>query len=132
MNKSYIIFDGECGFCNKTVMFIANNDKYNNFIFVSNLSEFGIKLLLKHNIDGLEKTTILLLENKNEIYTKTIAIRRIALKLPYYKIFGYLMFLFPKKLADYMYDLFSKNRKMIIKNDICEIPNVEIRNKFIM
>jgi predicted DCC family thiol-disulfide oxidoreductase YuxK len=55
--KYFIIYDGSCNFCNKMIMFIANNDKHNNFIFVSNLSEFGTKLLLKHNIKGLEKAT---------------------------------------------------------------------------
>jgi predicted DCC family thiol-disulfide oxidoreductase YuxK len=45
---------------------------------------------------------------------------------------GYLMFLFPKKISDYVYDLISKNRKLIIKNNICEIPNTVIQKKFIM
>lgn len=130
MSKSIIIFDGNCGFCSKTVMFIAKNDKNNNFKFISSLSEFGTKLLLKHNIKGLEKVTIILVEN--EIYIKSIAIRKVLLKISSYKIIGYLMFLFPKKLSDYAYDLISKNRKLIIKNNICEIPNSEIRKKFIM
>jgi len=128
--NSYIIYDGNCGFCNKTVMFIAKNDKNNTFKFISSLSEFGIKLLLNHNIKGLEKTTIILVEN--EIYIKSIAIRNVLLKIPSYKIIGYLMFLFPKKISDYVYDLVSKNRKLIIKNNVCEIPNSEIRKKFII
>jgi predicted DCC family thiol-disulfide oxidoreductase YuxK len=131
MKYSYIIYDGDCGFCNKTVMFTANNDKKNNFKFVSSLSEFGTKLLLKHNMKGLEKTTIILVENELEIYIKSVAIRKILLKIPSYKMIGYLMFLFPKALSNYVYNFISKNRKMIIKNDICEIPNPEIRKKFI-
>ncbi len=128
--NNYIIFDGECGFCNKTIMFIAKNDKNNTFKFISSLSKFGTKLLLKYNIKGLEKATIILVEN--EVYIKSVAIRKILLKISSYKIIGYLMFLFPKKLSDYVYDLISKNRKLIIKNSICEIPNSEIRKKFIM
>jgi predicted DCC family thiol-disulfide oxidoreductase YuxK len=54
------------------------------------------------------------------------------LKIKYYKMVGYLMFLFPKKISDYVYDLISKNRKLIIKNNICEIPNTVIQKKFIM
>jgi predicted DCC family thiol-disulfide oxidoreductase YuxK len=119
MQYSYIIYDGDCGFCNKTVMFTANNDKKNNFKFVSSLSEFGTKLLLKHNMKGLEKTTIILVENENEIYIKSVAIRKVLLKIPSYKMIGYLMFLFPKKLSDYTYDLVSKNRKEIIQIYIC-------------
>ena len=129
---SYIIFDGECGFCNKIIMFIARNDKNNTFKFISSLSELGTKILLMNKIKGMEKSTIILVENENEIYTKSLAIRKVLLKITYYKMVGYLMFLFPKKLSDYVYDLISKNRKLIIKNNICEIPNSEIRKKFIM
>lgn len=130
MNNSFIIFDGDCGFCNKTVMFVARNDKNNTFKFISSSSDFGIKLLLKHNIKGLEKSTIILIENK--VYIKSVAIRKILLKIPFYKIIGYLMFLFPKKASNYVYDWFSKNRKFIIQNNICEIPSSKIRKKFIL
>ena len=69
MGKSFIIFDGNCGFCNKTIMLIAKNDKNNNFKFVSNLSVFGINLLSKHQIRGLEKSTIILIEKDDGIYS---------------------------------------------------------------
>jgi predicted DCC family thiol-disulfide oxidoreductase YuxK len=61
-----------------------------------------------------------------------MAIRKVLLKIPFYKLFGYLMFLFPKQLSDYVHDLISKNRKLFIKNNVCEIPNSDIRKKFIM
>jgi len=76
---NYIIHDGECGFCNKTVMMIAKNDKNNYFTFVSSLSEFGADLISKNKIIGLEKTTIILIKNK-KIYTKSLAIRNILLR----------------------------------------------------
>ena len=88
---SYIIFDGECGFCKKIIIFIARNDKNNTFKFISNFSKFGAKILLKNKIKGLEKSTIILVENENEIYTKSLAVRKILLKIKYYKMVGYLM-----------------------------------------
>ncbi len=127
----YIIYDGNCGFCNKTIMFIAKNDRNNSFNFVSSLSVFGKKILKKYNIKGLEKTTIILIK-ENKIYSKSTAIKKIMLELPYYKLIGFLMFVFPKKIADYGYDFISKNRKLIIKNTTCEIPSSEIRKKFIL
>ena len=131
MEKSYIIYDGACGFCNKSTLFIAKKDILNKFKFVSNLSEFGTKLLVTHQIKGLEKATIILKE-KNNIYTKSVAIQKIVLQLPYYKWIGYLLFLIPKKLANFIYDFIAKHRKKIIKNTTCELPNEEIRKKFII
>ncbi len=36
MFKGVIIFDGNCGFCNKTIMFIARTDK-NNICQIPNI-----------------------------------------------------------------------------------------------
>lgn len=65
MIEKYIIFDGNCGFCNKFLMLIAKKDKNDIFLFVSNLSDLGVNLLLKYKIIGLEKSTIILIENHN-------------------------------------------------------------------
>ena len=131
IHNRYIIFDGDCGFCNKMIMVFAKNDKNNNFKFVSSLSEFGIKILLKNKFKGLEKSTIILIE-KESFYVKSIAIRKILLRIPYFKILGYIMFLIPKKVSDWFYDFISNRRKRIVKNNDCEIPTSEIRKKFIM
>lgn len=131
-NKEIIIYDGYCGFCNKTVMFVAKKDKNNRFRFVSSLSNLGESLLSKHNIKGLEVSTIILLDLQKKITIKSTAIRKIVLKIPLYCIVGILMYLSPKFLSNWMYDFISKNRKKILKNDICEIPNSKIRKKFIM
>jgi len=132
MKNQFILFDGNCGFCNKTIMFIAKKDTKNSFTFVSSNAVFGDFLLTKYKLKGLETSTLILVENKNNFYTKSTAIRKIFLQLPYYKIIGYSMFLFPKKLCDYIYSLVSKNRTLIIKNTTCEIPSSEIKKKFVM
>lgn len=131
MKFSYIIYDGSCGFCNKTIMFFAKNDTRDKLKFVSNLSDFGMGLLSKHKINGLESSTIIFLEDEKKIFIKSVAIRSILLRLPFYKLIGHLMFLFPQKITDFIYDFISRNRKKIIKNSTCEIPNIEIRRKFI-
>jgi predicted DCC family thiol-disulfide oxidoreductase YuxK len=128
--KKYIIYDGSCNFCNKVIMFLAKIDKKNNFIFVSSLSNVGISLLLKHKIIGIENFTIILINEEN-VDIKSVAIRKIFLDISYYKFIGYLMFLLPLKISDYVYDIISKKRKKIMKKDICEIPKPEIRKKFI-
>ena len=129
---NYIIFDGKCGFCNKMIMFIAKNDKNNKFKFVSSHSVLGIKLLSRHQIRGLEKSTIILVENESKFHIKSLAIRNILLKLPYYKLIGNFMYIFPIRFSNAVYDIISKNRKLIIKNNICKIPTSKTRGKFIL
>ncbi|CAA0234761.1 thiol-disulfide oxidoreductase DCC family protein [Tenacibaculum maritimum] len=128
--NKYIIYDGSCNFCNKAIMFLAKIDKNNNFIFVSSLSNVGISLLQKHKIIGVENFTIILVNEEN-VDIKSVAIRKIFLNISNYKFIGYLMFLFPVKISDCVYDIISKRRKKIMKKDVCEIPKPEIRKKFI-
>lgn len=112
-------------------MFLAKNDTNNCFKFVSNHSDFGIELLENHKIKGMEKSTIILIHKEN-IYTKSIAIKKILLKIPKYRIIGLFLFLIPKKVSDWFYDFISNRRRRILKNNYCEIPPSEIRKKFIM
>lgn len=127
----FVIYDGDCGFCNKNIMLIARNDKGNNFKFVSNLSDFGENLLKNFQIEGLEQSTIILIEQRN-YYTKSLAIKKILLKIPYFKILGCLMFLIPQKVSNWFYDFISKRRNRIVKNNVCKIPTLEVRKKFII
>ncbi len=128
---TYLIYDGACGFCNKLVMFVAKNDVNNHFIFVSSLSVFGADLLLKHHIVGLEEATIILLED-NQLFIRSLAVRKILQKLPKYKFSGLIMYLLPNRLTDYIYNFIAKHRKKIIRNNNCEIPSAKIREKFII
>jgi predicted DCC family thiol-disulfide oxidoreductase YuxK len=131
MIEKYIIFDGNCGFCNKFLMKIAKKDKKDVFLFVSNISDLGLNLLIKYKIIGLEKSTIILIENHN-IYIKSSAIKKILLNLQYYNILGKLMFLFPEKISNYIYDIISINRAKILQNSDCKIPSSKIKRKFII
>lgn len=131
MNYSYIIYDGSCGFCNKTIMFIAKIDKKDKFKFVHNFSNFGKELLQENNIKGLEKDTIILVE-KNKVFVKSTAVKRIFLETSNYYFLGVLLSIFPEKISNYLYNFISNRRKRIINNSICKIPNGEIRKKFLI
>ena len=128
---SIIIFDGDCGFCNRTIMFFAKNDVNNCFKFISNNSDFGKGLLQKIQILGLEQSTIVLIENDNT-FTRSSAIWRILLKIPKYRMLGFSLLLIPKKVSDWFYDFISNRRKRIVNNNDCEIPTLEMRKKFIL
>ena len=131
MTNRYIIFDGNCGFCNKTAFFIAKRDFNNHYIYVSNQSVLGEFLLNDFDIVDITSKTIILFDS-NKVYIKSTAIRNIFLNLPRFRILGYLMLLFPKTLSYAMYDLMSKIRKRIVKANHCQIPNDNIRNKFVL
>ena len=131
MRQSYVIYDGTCGFCNKTVLFFAKKDQNNHFKFVSGLSNFGKELLHIHNLKGLESSTLILVENNRRVFVRSVAIRKILLKLPGYSFIASILSLFPKSILDLGYRFISKHRKKI-NNRMCELPSKELKEKFIL
>ncbi len=123
-----VLFDGDCGFCNKFLMLIAEKDFNDNFIFISNKSKVGLELINKYSIPELGRKTIILIEKK-QIFTRSEAIKRIFKKIPSFKLLGYLMELINTTLMDLVYNEISKRRRKLINN--CKTPKNHIKKKFI-
>ena len=129
MNRHWIIYDGECGFCNKAVMFIALHDTNNRFLFISNISSLGSKYLQDNNLIATSKITIILIEN-NKFLISGAAIKNIC---QYININSYLKFIIKYtnlQLLNFAYSLISKSR-LLLNGSTCEIPSKEIVSKFI-
>lgn len=131
-NKKYfIIFDGECGFCDSVVRFLAENDVNDKFLFVSNLSKTGTELLDKSQIDILltKKTIVLIIEDKT--YIKSKAFIKILRHIPEFYIISCILSFFPNFTLDFIYDVFSRYRRKIFLKKSCSIPVVDVRRKFV-
>jgi len=131
ISKEFIIFDGNCGFCNKSVMFIARNDIDDKYLFVSNNSNLGKELIIKNKIKISAKESIILVKNNTHLL-RTSAFIEILLNLPKYKFLGHILNIFPLYISDSFYKVISKYRLYIIKEYTCAIPNNSIKNKFIL
>ena len=66
MSTNLIIYDGECGFCNKTMIFFAKNDSYNHFMFVSNTSKIGVEILSQNHLGQVSKNSIVVIGYANK------------------------------------------------------------------
>lgn len=124
-----IIFDGECGFCNKTMLYIAMKDSNNHFMFVSNLSEKGKGILVENNLFEVSKDSIVVVNN-GQILTKGEAVKIIAQKLDLNAILKRIILATNVKVIDFGYKIIANNRLKLTKN-ICKIPPKEILNKFV-
>ena len=68
--KNIVLFDGDCNFCNSTVLFLIKYDKKDMLRFVSQQSEIGMKLLLENNYKENSLSTIVFIKNK-KVFVKT-------------------------------------------------------------
>ncbi len=137
IGKHIVFFDGVCGFCNRFIQFVLENDKNDAFNFASLQSEFGTKTLAKKGINAGDLNTVYLIAdygtNKEKILNKSDAVIFATSRLnswlrPLATIFGF----FPKPLRDFGYDMVAKIRYRIFgKLEHCMLPSPETRAKFI-
>lgn len=129
MNKNLIIYDGECGFCNKIMIFIAKKDKNNHYKFVSNTSKIAREILDQKGMVEVSEKTIIVMDN-NEIFIKGKAIKVIAKNIVLNPILKRIIAITNEKLLNIGYTIIAKNR-LLLTNNSCEIPPKEVLEKFI-
>ena len=82
-NKGVVIFDGHCNLCNKSVDMIIRRDPRDYFLFASNQSVEGGRILRENGIDikeGEEVNTLYFFEN-GRLYHRSTAALRISRKM---------------------------------------------------
>lgn len=129
MSNPIVIFDGDCAFCNKSVMLILKKDKTETIEVCSNQSEKGKTLLQEHKILVDTNSTIIYIE-EGKVYYKSTAALTISKKLKGIYPLLYIFILIPRFIRDGVYDFIAKHRKKIIKkNYSCEFVEDETIRK---
>ena len=128
-NTTIVFYDGDCGFCNKTIEFILRTESSKILYFSSLQSKYAQDLFRKEKIT-IQLDTLYFKEGKS-LYSKSSAFFKIAnyLKNPY-SLFKYLSPIVPRFISDSCYDLVSRNRLKIVKNYVCSIPSPEDLKRF--
>jgi predicted DCC family thiol-disulfide oxidoreductase YuxK len=126
-----LLFDGECGFCNKSVQFFLAREKKNKKMHFAPLqSEVGIALRKYFEID--DKTDSIILIKNHGAYIKSCAALRLA---PYMKgLWPALITLviIPPFIRNKVYDFIAKRRmKWFGRVDNCALLDKEDRERFL-
>ena len=118
MIQNTVIFDGDCAFCNRSVLFILKKSKNNDIYCCSGQSEYGKKLIQEKKISADPAKTLIYVV-KDDVFDKSNAVLKICTSLkglyPVLIIFK----IIPKTLRDVLYDFVSKRRKSIGKSNSC-------------
>nr|WP_299000181.1 DUF393 domain-containing protein [uncultured Allomuricauda sp.] len=121
MEKSVIVFDGECNLCNGVVGWLLKNADVDVFNFVPFQSNYGQEILRNNGFETDNLETVVLLDEKG-VHTLSDGFLRILAKLPQWKslatIFGWV----PRFIRDSVYRLAAKNRvRWFGKSQFCTV-----------
>lgn len=125
-----LLFDGECGFCNRSVQFILAREKNKKLRFAPLQSEPGIAL--KKYFEISDNTDSLILIRNHSAYIKSCAALRLT---QYMKGLWPLMMVFiliPPFLRNLVYDFIAKRRmRWIGRIKSCALLKNEDRARFL-
>ncbi|MDO9000270.1 thiol-disulfide oxidoreductase DCC family protein [Sediminibacterium sp.] len=124
-----LLFDGECGFCNRSLLYFINHEKNKTMHFAPLKSKTGKELLAYFEIEA--KTDSVILIRDHSAYIKSCAVLRL---MPYMKGLWPLMIVFviiPPFIRNFIYDMIAKRRmKFFGRVDNCALLPKEDRDRF--
>jgi predicted DCC family thiol-disulfide oxidoreductase YuxK len=135
-NAPVLLYDGVCGFCNKSVQTIIAHDRRGVMRFAALQSEFARSVVERHselkNVDSLVLVERSQETDEERVHVRSAAALRVA---SYLGGFWKLLLAFkvvPAPIRDYFYDLFARHRyRLFGKHDACLLPPPEVRARFI-
>ena len=126
--RKIVFYDGDCGFCNRTIQLILNNEKGSILYFCALQSESALSLFKQHQLPAPDMSTFYFFDGR--FYSKSTA----AIKLSAYLKFPYSLMWFgwfvPRFLRDWMYDVVAKRRQQLASG-FCVIPSPKQGKRFI-
>lgn len=130
-NKAkYVLYDGDCGFCNRSVAFILRNEKSPEIHFAAIQSAHTQELFEKNGWEQPDLNTFYFIQNDQKLERSVAAFEVLKyLKAPYswFRIFRFI----PTKVTNWAYDQVAKRRQRISKG-FCVIPTPEQRTRFVL
>ncbi len=129
-NKQTIVFfDGDCGFCQKSVQLCMKLDKQRKLKYSSLQGELSAELKVKEQTKGVDSIIVL---NQELLFVKSRAIFKILNTLGGgYKVLN-IFRIIPVRLLDFMYDTIARYRKRFFpKHNHCYLPSVAERSLLI-
>lgn len=129
-----LLYDGVCGFCNKSVQLILDHDRKGSMRFAALQSDYGRAVVERHpELQGVDSVVFVEQTPGGErVHVRTDAALKVAAYLGGFWRLFLAAGLLPRALRDYFYDLFARNRyKLFGKYDSCMLPPPDVRSRFL-
>jgi predicted DCC family thiol-disulfide oxidoreductase YuxK len=126
-----LLFDGECGFCNKSVQFVLQHERKPKLSFAALQSHEGQILLNYFEIDGKKIDSLILIRN-NQAFIKSCAALRVTQYLKGLWPVMVAFIIIPPFIRNLVYDFIAKRRiKWFGRVEHCALLKQEDRKRFL-
>jgi len=125
-----LVYDGACGFCNRSVQFILAHEARHDLLFVARDSELGRRLRRTYGMEAVE--SMLWIEG-NQVFTRSSSVVMATVYLGgWWSELGRIASLCPSPLLSAMYNLIANSRRRLMKGRTnCLVPTPDQRNRFV-
>jgi len=135
-DKTVVLFDGVCGFCDATVQFLLRHDPGGRFRFAPLQGPTAHAILARHGKDAADLDTVYVVERcgtpGEQLRARSQAALHCASLLGWpWKMAGVARII-PPAMLDAAYDLFARYRYRVFgRHDACMIPTPDVRERFL-
>ncbi|MEM9363531.1 MAG: DCC1-like thiol-disulfide oxidoreductase family protein [Bacteroidota bacterium] len=121
MEKSIIIFDGECNLCNGVVGWLLRNIDMDIFDYVPFQSSYGQEILRNNGFKTDTLETVVLLDEFG-VHTLSDGFLGIIAKIPEWSLLATTLSIVPRFIRDGIYRIAAKNRvRWFGKSQFCTV-----------
>ena len=125
-----ILYDGECGLCDRLVQWVAPRDRAGRFKFAPLQSEFAQGALRRHGLPLNDFDSMVVLKDDKVLLRSTAALN-VLRGLPGWR-WAYAFIVVPVGLRDLVYRWVARRRKRWFPApEACGLPKAEWRERFI-
>jgi predicted DCC family thiol-disulfide oxidoreductase YuxK len=134
MKEERVIFlyDGECGFCNSTVIFLLDNTTADRLAFCALQSDYAHALCREHGVEQPDLSTAYFFDGAKIHMSSSAVLRAISLCDTPARLLAFGLVV-PKLIRDYCYSVISRFRRHIPRSgkDDCRLLAADERARFI-
>lgn len=129
-----LLYDGLCGFCDRTVQFALKHDRARVLHFAALQGQYARDVLARHpGLQGIDSLVLVERDAQGErVSVRSEGALRLAGYLDWPWRAAGIFKLVPRVVSDWCYDAFARIRYRVFgKFDACPLPSPETRARFI-
>ena len=124
-----VFYDGDCGFCNRSVQFVLKNDRQSRIYFSALQSDWSVNFFHEQGMGKPDMSTFYFW-NGTKMYKRSTAALKVLTFLRFPWPLFFLFIIVPRFFRDWVYNQIAQRRHRI-QSGFCVLPDHEQQKRFL-